>query len=91
MKLPRDKLLVLCNWPPVQRWVKDSDHLMFQSLVEVLIPDVLRPIPSKLMQDSLFLLSSLFLFLSTSHRLQEIRLGDQHGRSAQLVYNKRRL
>nr|CAB3265546.1 RFX1/2/3 regulatory factor X [Phallusia mammillata] len=50
MKLPRHKLLALCSWAPVQRWVKDSDHMMYQSLVEVLIPDVLRPIPSALTQ-----------------------------------------
>uniref|UniRef100_H2Z0C4 RFX-type winged-helix domain-containing protein n=1 Tax=Ciona savignyi TaxID=51511 RepID=H2Z0C4_CIOSA len=50
MKLPRRKLLVMCCWLPVQRWIKDSDHMMYQSLVEVLIPDVLRPIPSALTQ-----------------------------------------
>ncbi|XP_076815001.1 DNA-binding protein RFX2-like isoform X3 [Clavelina lepadiformis] len=48
MKLPRQKLLAMCKWAPVQRWIKDSDHMMYQSLVEVLIPDVLRPIPSAL-------------------------------------------
>ncbi|XP_078484876.1 regulatory factor X isoform X11 [Ciona intestinalis] len=49
-KLPRHKLMIMCNWIPVQRWIKDSDHMMYQSLVEVLIPDVLRPIPSALTQ-----------------------------------------
>nr|XP_039273372.1 DNA-binding protein RFX2-like isoform X2 [Styela clava] len=49
-KLSHNKLLLLCSWKPVQKWVKDCDHLMYQSLVDVLIPDVLRPIPSALTQ-----------------------------------------
>lgn len=50
MKLSRQKFMSMCLMAPVQRWIKDSDHMIYQSLVEVLIPDVLRPIPSALTQ-----------------------------------------
>lgn len=50
IKLPRQKFMSMCMMGQVQRWVKDSDHMIYQSLVEVLIPDVLRPIPSDLTQ-----------------------------------------
>ena len=47
-RLPRDKLYVMCKYEPVQKYVRKSDYQFYQALVEVLIPDVLRPIPSKL-------------------------------------------
>jgi len=50
IKLPRRKFMCMCLLNPVQRWIKDSDHMIYQSLVEILIPDVLRPIPSELTQ-----------------------------------------
>jgi len=50
VKLPQHKFLSLCKLPSVQKWIKESDHMIYQSLVEVLIPDVLRPIPSALTQ-----------------------------------------
>ncbi|MEQ2170715.1 hypothetical protein GOODEAATRI_003204 [Goodea atripinnis] len=34
----------------VLKWMSTCDHLMYQALVEILIPDVLRPIPSALTQ-----------------------------------------
>ena len=46
-RLPRDKLYVMCKYEPVQKYVRKSDYAFYQALVEVLIPDVLRPIPSK--------------------------------------------
>uniref|UniRef100_A0A3Q3FTC8 Transcription factor RFX3 n=1 Tax=Labrus bergylta TaxID=56723 RepID=A0A3Q3FTC8_9LABR len=49
-RLPRSQLLVLCRNEAVLKWMSTCDHLMYQSLVEILIPDVLRPIPSALTQ-----------------------------------------
>nr|CAD7568913.1 unnamed protein product [Timema californicum] len=43
----RTKLYLLCKCPPVLLFVRRVDYLFYQNLVEVLIPDVLRPIPSK--------------------------------------------
>lgn len=40
--------MVLCKFEPLLLWTKECDNLLYQTLVEVLIPDVLRPIPSKL-------------------------------------------
>ena len=47
-RLPKEKLFALGQYPPVHKFVRKSDYAFFQALVEVLIPDVLRPIPSKL-------------------------------------------
>uniref|UniRef100_A0A8C7X7Y1 Transcription factor RFX3 n=1 Tax=Oryzias sinensis TaxID=183150 RepID=A0A8C7X7Y1_9TELE len=49
-RLPRARLLVLCRNEAVLKWMSTCDHLMYQALVEILIPDVLRPIPSALTQ-----------------------------------------
>lgn len=46
----RTKLYLLCKYPPVQEFVRRVDYLFYQNLVQVLIPDVLRPIPSSLTQ-----------------------------------------
>lgn len=46
-RLPRARLLLLCQSEAVLKWMNTCDHLMYQALVEILIPDVLRPIPSK--------------------------------------------
>ena len=45
--LPRDVLYALCQMPSVLQFTRRSDYIFYQALVEVLIPDVLRPIPSK--------------------------------------------
>lgn len=47
-RLPKSCLVLLCKFEPVLRWTKECDNLLYQTLVEMLIPDVLRPIPSKL-------------------------------------------
>lgn len=39
--------MALCRNEAVLKWMSTCDHLMYQALVEILIPDVLRPIPSK--------------------------------------------
>ena len=46
-RLPRAQLLELCRNEAVLKWMSTCDHLMYQALVEILIPDVLRPIPSE--------------------------------------------
>ncbi|XP_072309165.1 transcription factor RFX3 isoform X3 [Eucyclogobius newberryi] len=49
-RLPRSQLIDLCRNEAVLKWMSTCDHLMYQALVEILIPDVLRPIPSALTQ-----------------------------------------
>ncbi|XP_056096724.1 transcription factor RFX3 isoform X1 [Rhinichthys klamathensis goyatoka] len=49
-RLPSDTLILLCRNDDVLKWMNTCDHLMYQALVEILIPDVLRPIPSALTQ-----------------------------------------
>uniref|UniRef100_A0A3Q1C0U2 DNA-binding protein RFX2 n=1 Tax=Amphiprion ocellaris TaxID=80972 RepID=A0A3Q1C0U2_AMPOC len=48
--IPREKLLALCKYEPVRLWMRGCDHVLYQALVEILIPDVLRPVPSTLTQ-----------------------------------------
>ncbi|KAG8130592.1 hypothetical protein E2320_017175 [Naja naja] len=47
-RLPKAKLITLCKNESILKWMCNCDHVMYQALVEILIPDVLRPIPSKL-------------------------------------------
>ncbi|XP_041673185.1 MHC class II regulatory factor RFX1a isoform X2 [Cheilinus undulatus] len=49
-RLPKTCLVLLCKYEPVLRWSRDCDNSLYQGLVEILIPDVLRPIPSALTQ-----------------------------------------
>lgn len=49
-RLPKSCLVLLCKYEPVLRWSRDCDNSLYQGLVEILIPDVLRPIPSKAME-----------------------------------------
>ncbi|XP_051569671.1 MHC class II regulatory factor RFX1-like isoform X3 [Myxocyprinus asiaticus] len=49
-RLPKSCLVLLCKYDPVLRWSRDCDNTLYQGLVEMLIPDVLRPIPSALTQ-----------------------------------------
>ncbi|KAE8620143.1 hypothetical protein XENTR_v10010114 [Xenopus tropicalis] len=49
-RLPKDCLVLLSKYEPLLKWSRDCDHLLYQVLVETLIPDVLRPIPSALTQ-----------------------------------------
>uniref|UniRef100_A0A672JL44 DNA-binding protein RFX2 n=1 Tax=Salarias fasciatus TaxID=181472 RepID=A0A672JL44_SALFA len=48
--IPREKLLALCKYEPIRLWMRSCDHILYQALVEILIPDVLRPVPSTLTQ-----------------------------------------
>ncbi|ESO86633.1 hypothetical protein LOTGIDRAFT_235257 [Lottia gigantea] len=49
-KLPKETLFALCKYDPVHVFVRKSDYAFYQAIIEVLIPDVLRPIPSSLTQ-----------------------------------------
>ncbi|XP_061844126.1 MHC class II regulatory factor RFX1 isoform X1 [Nerophis lumbriciformis] len=49
-RLPKSCLVLLCKFEPVLHWTRECDNLLYQTLVEILIPDVLRPIPSALTQ-----------------------------------------
>ncbi|XP_073491041.1 transcription factor RFX3 isoform X1 [Aquarana catesbeiana] len=49
-RLPKSKLILLCKNELILKWMCNCDHVMYQALVEILIPDVLRPIPSALTQ-----------------------------------------
>ncbi|XP_077659251.1 transcription factor RFX3-like [Urocitellus parryii] len=51
-RLPKAKLITLCKHESILKWMCNCDHGMYQALVEILIPDVLRPIPSKLNADN---------------------------------------
>ncbi|KAM6219417.1 DNA-binding protein RFX2 isoform 1-T1 [Rhynchocyon petersi] len=48
--IPKDKLISLCKYDPILKWMRSCDHILYQALVETLIPDVLRPVPSTLTQ-----------------------------------------
>ncbi|XP_062854880.1 DNA-binding protein RFX2 isoform X2 [Trichomycterus rosablanca] len=48
--IPRENLIALCKFEPVKQWMRSCDHILYQALVEILIPDVLRPVPSTLTQ-----------------------------------------
>lgn len=63
-RLPREKLYTLVKHDGVVKYVKRADYAFYQALVEVLIPDVLRPIPSKFIKLYLFLskIGSVFTF-----------------------------
>ncbi|VUZ54318.1 unnamed protein product [Hymenolepis diminuta] len=48
--LPRERLYALSKNVVVHQFIRLYDHTFYQSLAEVLIPNVLRPIPSSLTQ-----------------------------------------
>ncbi|XP_037910619.1 DNA-binding protein RFX2 isoform X3 [Hermetia illucens] len=48
--LTKSKLYALCQSDSVQNFIKEVDYNFYQNMVDVLIPDVLRPIPSSLTQ-----------------------------------------
>lgn len=48
--IPKRLLYRLCEWTAVQEYVRRMDFQFYQNLVDVLIPDVLRAIPSQLTQ-----------------------------------------
>ncbi|XP_076265956.1 regulatory transcription factor Rfx isoform X3 [Rhynchophorus ferrugineus] len=48
--LSKAKLFCLCSLEPVQQFVKQVDLVFYQNLIQVLVPDVLKPIPATLTQ-----------------------------------------
>lgn len=48
--IPKHKLVTMCKYDPIMKWMRSCDHILYQTLVEILIPDVLRPVPSTLTQ-----------------------------------------
>nr|XP_029723647.1 DNA-binding protein RFX2 isoform X9 [Aedes albopictus] len=48
--LSKTKLYVLTQCEPIQEFIKQVDFMFYQNMVDVLIPDVLRPIPTGLTQ-----------------------------------------
>ncbi|TRY86116.1 hypothetical protein DNTS_030198 [Danionella cerebrum] len=46
-RLPRSVLVLMCKYEPILHWTRECDNLLYQSLVEIFIPDVLRPIPNQ--------------------------------------------
>ncbi|KAG5847264.1 hypothetical protein ANANG_G00124150 [Anguilla anguilla] len=72
--LSQEKLVALCHYEPVTQWMRSCDHVLYQALVEILIPDVLRPVPSTLTQAIRNFAKSLegWLTAAMSHFPQEI-------------------
>ncbi|XP_060528233.1 transcription factor RFX3 isoform X2 [Cylas formicarius] len=48
--LSKSKLFSLCSLEPVQQFMKQVDLVFYQNLIQVLVPDVLKPIPATLTQ-----------------------------------------
>ncbi|KAJ6654462.1 hypothetical protein lerEdw1_006883 [Lerista edwardsae] len=44
--IPKHKLITMCKYDPIMNWMRSCDHILYQALVEILIPDVLRPVPT---------------------------------------------
>jgi len=44
------RLVLMCKFTPVQTFVKEADYALYQKLTDVLVPDVLRAVPSSLTQ-----------------------------------------
>ncbi|KTG43335.1 hypothetical protein cypCar_00006700 [Cyprinus carpio] len=77
-RLPKSCLVLLCKYGPVLRWSRDCDNTLYQGLVEMLIPDVLRPIPSKFSQ---------YRFITMQQYVSEITGGDPSGALTQAIRN----
>ncbi|MBN3305308.1 RFX1 factor, partial [Amia calva] len=65
-RLPQRSLVLLCKYEPVLQWSRHCDNTLYQGLVEILIPDVLRPIPSALTQAIRNFAKSLESWLTTA-------------------------
>ena len=48
--ITKNDLIALCKYQPVETFIKETDYLLYQTLVNVLVPDVLRAVPSSLTQ-----------------------------------------
>ena len=57
-QLPTDKLHALCGMAAIQQYVRQTDYMFYQTIVGILVPDVLRPIPSQCLPVILCLISN---------------------------------
>ena len=48
--LPQEKLLLLTSCHPVVEYLNTCDHILYQCIVDFLVPNVLHPIPGTLTQ-----------------------------------------
>ncbi len=48
--IPTERLKVLLRSTCVQEYIKNADHALYQHLVDILLPKVLKPIPNSLTQ-----------------------------------------
>ena len=65
-QLPKEKLLLLTSSQPVIDYVSACDYFLYQSIVDFLIPDVLRPIPGTLTQAIRNFAKSLEMWLTST-------------------------
>ena len=77
-QLPKEKIILLTSCQPVIDYINTCDHILYQCIVDFLIPDVLRPIPGTLTQAIRNFAKSLEGWLS----------GNIHGYSSNLIKAK---
>lgn len=77
-QLPKEKIVLLTSCQPVIDYLNTCDHILYQCIVDFLIPDVLRPIPGTLTQAIRNFAKSLEGWLS----------GNIHGYSSNLIKAK---
>lgn len=65
-QLPKEKLLLLTSLQPVTDYVSACDYLLYQCIVDFLIPNVLRPIPGTLTQAIRNFAKSLEMWLTST-------------------------
>lgn len=65
-QLPRDKLFLLTSCQPVVDYLNLCDYILYQCIVDFLVPEVLRPIPGTLTQAIRNFAKSLETWLSNS-------------------------
>lgn len=49
-QIPKDKLILLAGCEPVVEYLSACDHMLYQCIVDFLVPEVLSPIPGTLTQ-----------------------------------------
>ncbi len=65
-QLPKEKLFLLTSCQPVVDYLNSCDHILYQCIVDFLVPEVLRPIPGTLTQAIRNFAKSLESWLSCS-------------------------
>ncbi|CAG9819392.1 unnamed protein product [Phaedon cochleariae] len=64
--LSKSKLFSLCSLEPVQQFMRQIDLVFYQNLIQVLVPDVLKPIPATLTQSIRNFAKNLESWLTTA-------------------------